>query len=66
MLFIATCLVAGGPDAGKFKHYSTVHIDWRWEMLSIALDVLIPLIGILVAKLSLEKSYDQEVAKLIQ
>ena len=39
--FQASCLP---PHVrGQFKHYSTVHIDWRWEFLSKALDRLLPL-----------------------
>ena len=32
-----------------FKSYATVHIDWRWEMLSKALDVLIPLLPVMIS-----------------
>ena len=39
--FQASCL-AGKPCFGKFSKYRTVHIDWRWEFLSKALDHFIP------------------------
>ena len=35
-LYMATCL-AEHPEKDKLRNYSTVHIDWRWEMLSKAL-----------------------------
>ena len=55
-LFVARCL--GGwehPDAWMFASYSTVHIDWRWEMLELAFKKLIPLMKTLVANFSVEK-----------
>ena len=54
-LFVARCL--GGwehPDAWMFASYSTVHIDWRWEMLEVAFKKLIPLMKTLVANFSVE------------
>ena len=39
---VGTVLVA------SFESYSTVHIDWRCEFLSLALDRLLPLWGNLV------------------
>ena len=44
--FVATFL-ANHPESDKFRHYSTVVIDWRWEMLSVALDSLIPLFKVM-------------------
>ena len=43
------------PLRDLFKAYSTVHIDWRWEMLSKALVVLIPLLSILQQHFDVEK-----------
>ena len=40
--YVATCL-QGHARVAMFKQYSTVHIDWRWEVLNKALDQLIPL-----------------------
>ena len=40
--FVAECL-RESSDAALFKHYHVVHIDWRWEFLSKALDKLVPL-----------------------
>ncbi len=45
-LFVATCV----PDpavAARFKNYSSVEIDWRWETLCDALDHLLPFIDLL-------------------
>ena len=53
-LFVATCLI-GHPEAWRFKYYSTVEINWRWEMLSKALDCLIPLFDLMMHTLDLEK-----------
>jgi hypothetical protein len=41
--FQTSCLGVGHPDRSRFDAYSTVHIDWRWEFLSRALDTLVPL-----------------------
>ncbi len=41
-------------EPGLLKHYSTVHIDWRWEMLSKALDKLIPIFNILRDRFNLQ------------
>lgn len=41
--FRVSCLGSNELLKAAFKNYSTVHIDWRWEFLSKALDRLIPL-----------------------
>jgi hypothetical protein len=46
--FVKSCLEAATDDEQQmFMHYSSVHIDWRWEYLSKALDKLIPLLDTL-------------------
>ena len=40
--FQASC-VQGQPCCASFSSYATVHIEWRWEFLSLALDKLVPL-----------------------
>jgi hypothetical protein len=53
-LFVATCV----PDpavAARFKNYSSVEIDWRWETLCDALDHLIPLIDLLRSRFNLSR-----------
>jgi hypothetical protein len=44
-LFRVTCL--GGADSDMFKSHQRVHIDWRWEFLSISLESLLPRISIM-------------------
>ena len=53
-LFMATCM-EGHPEQQRLKSYSTVHIDWRWEMLSRALDQLIPIAHLLRERFDLNK-----------
>ena len=43
--FQATCM-AGDARAHMFDHYHVVHIDWRWEFLSRALDKLLVILSI--------------------
>ena len=40
----ARCEFESVKERDTFTHYSTVHIDWRWEFLSKALNRLVPLI----------------------
>lgn len=47
-LFMATCILPS--ERHLFAAYSTVHIDWRWEMLSIALNQLIPKLRLMVLR----------------
>jgi hypothetical protein len=59
--FQVSCLGFGHIAFSKFEHYAVVHIDWRWEFLSKALDKLVPLLEVLrssfdFAKMSLGES----------
>ena len=45
--FIATCCVTL-EERELFQHYSTVHVDWKWEFMSRALNRLVPLLRIFV------------------
>jgi hypothetical protein len=40
--FRVSCLAATPVLSASFKSYAVVHIDWRWEFLSKALDLLLP------------------------
>ena len=44
--FITKCLPRGYSH-DLFKSRPRIHVDWRWEFLSIALDTLVPLYLIL-------------------
>lgn len=52
--FQVVCM-RGLAAAKMFDHYSVVHIDWRWEFLSLALDRLLPVMPLLRAHFDLEK-----------
>eukprot|EP00959_Pyramimonas_sp_CCMP1952_P297307 6220005-Pyramimonas_sp.AAC.1 len=56
-LIVATCLPGGEhhPDANLFRHYSTVHIGWGWEMMEKAFDMLPPLLPAIRRQFDLEK-----------
>ena len=47
-------------DPNFLKAYSTVHIDWRWEMLSKALDQLLPIFEQLRARFDLATFLEAE------
>ena len=38
----------------QFEFYSVVHIDWKWEFLSKALNKLVPLLGVVSRRFSAE------------
>ena len=48
-------LLFGQDDPEFLKSYSTVHIDWRWEMLSKALDQLLPILRKLRERFDLDR-----------
>ena len=45
--FKATCFEGKGHLAAKFHRMPTIHINWRWETLTAALDLQVPLHPIL-------------------
>ena len=59
----AECLI-GTAAYPRFTSYPRVHIDWRWEFLSAALDGLLPLWGDLVAYWDEVKMLQGETSKL--
>ena len=54
IFFVVTCLGMSTANAEKFKTHQRVHVDWRWEFLSIALAELIPRIGVLATHFNVE------------
>ena len=51
-------------EPGVLANYSTVHIDWRWEMLSRALNKLVPIFEVLLEKFDLQKFLQNEDGKV--
>lgn len=43
----------GHPQRKMFNHFPRTHVDWRWEFLSDALGILMPLLPVLASVFSL-------------
>ena len=46
-LFRATCLASHPNLSKQFEYFSVIHVEWRWEYLSICLGKLIPLMYVM-------------------
>ena len=53
--FQVTCFLSGDAEAKHFSSGSTVHIDWKWEFLSLALEQMLPKFKIIRRKFSWQK-----------
>ena len=62
-LFVATC-VPVMEEKLLFSHYSVVHIDWRWEFLSIALTKLVVLMPVLRQRLHVDAMVRSEAGSI--
>ena len=63
--FIHDCFEPGDPDAKLFMTGAAVHIDWKWEFLSVSLEQLLPKFRVIHRKFDLAKMLKSDAGVLI-